>query len=393
MNQPNGNEDPMADWEDEFAAESEQDPREIAENRLKQTIKDDKENPFLKLAVFVNPLKEKQYLVDDINENARLANREINDKEKSQITDLEKDNINLKKKIAKVLLEYKSKYLEFENLTVADAEIIAAVYTKEVFGQLYYNFDYIRSGQEPQKQELGELLLEGDEIFSRFEKLEGKRDIFKVLQEYQKTKEAAADNNDPEAVKLFIFWDVKNEELENLIIKLEELSDKFGKDIIKSVVDRRQIEKRITELEKEIASYKIKDKETDQKSDVRDNYATAQDQIQQLLSSYKDLEPIMGSSRKAMNSLSILKEHVDTIIEFELAQIENDKFEYEDMTPKKKKELKQKYEKILNLEVSQLFNLDTLAFLGEHVENRFKKISQLADEHTQKNQIYRRDYL
>ena len=180
MNHSNGEEDSFAGWAEDLAAEDAESPREIAENKLKQKIKDDKTNPFLKLAIFVNPLKQKQNLINDIREKARLEKKDINDQENAQIKTLEKEILDLENKVSMVLEEYKSQYPEIKNLTVEDAEIMAAVYTKEVFGQLYYNFDYIRSGQEPQKQELGELLVEGDKIFAQFKKLKGKKDIFKI---------------------------------------------------------------------------------------------------------------------------------------------------------------------------------------------------------------------
>ena len=113
---------------------------------------------------------------------------------------------------------------------------------KQTAFHIYDNLQNLKNGKEI-NDNLVKVIPEGQEITNNLKALKHV-DLMPIFAEYLKVKE----EEDAEAAKLYLFFDVKNADIESLITKLESVSEDLNKDLIKDLLERDKLEKKFTKM-------------------------------------------------------------------------------------------------------------------------------------------------
>ncbi len=259
---------------------------------------------------------------------------------------------------------------------------------KEVAFHLYDELHDAEQGKDI-ADNLKDLIPGGEGIIKNLKALK-KVDLMPVLQKYFKVREEEG----PEASKLYLFFDVKNPDIESLIIRVESVSNFLNKDIIRDLIERDELEQKFKKIDDFIKKTKIQhDESTGEEialpfGRVYLSYANTFDELMdedniRYLRGQKLSSSI--SEKVIAERLENIKDKLAQIIDWELESLDKREFEYGQMSENKREQLKKTLKDFKHFDVAEIFNIKNLAFIGQIIENRIRSFDQLEAEYEKLN--------
>jgi hypothetical protein len=285
---------------------------------------------------------------------------------------------------------------EVPELEEQELDVLAKRYKKDLIRSIYYNFINLSKGEPVELEAMKELIGDEQQLIKLFQiacKKKIKSDLFGLLRGYLKAKREAAEAKSADAVKMFLFFDVKDENLEKLLIALDELSKKINKDIIGDLLQRHEIEiglDRMAALSPDVFKY------GQLYSHARDQISTLLDlENYQLIKNKQGINNPANEKRvKELNKIKeALKETLGIIIKKEIEDFNKSRGYYEELDEDKKLEVKKQLMAAQQATPEQLFDLKSLSFLGEIIERRVKHNQEVTDIFTDLSKTYQEEYL
>lgn len=265
---------------------------------------------------------------------------------------------------------------------------------KEVALSIYDNLQNLKDGKEINDSLVG-VIPEGEEITNNLKALK-KEDLMPIFAEYTRIKE----EEDAEAAKLHLFFDVKNANIESLIMRLESVSDDLNKDLIKDLVERDKLEKRFKKLDDFMKATKIQtveDEKTGEKEEIALPYERVylsyantfgelleEDNIRYLRG--QELVSPDVSEKLIEERIKNMPAKLGLLIDWELESIDKKEFEYGQMSEEQRQSIKNSLEDFKKLEPEEIFEVKNLAFIGQITENRINSLDQIKKEYERLNQ-------
>ncbi len=251
--------------------------------------------------------------------------------------------------------------ISFEDEDSLNPETEQDLYNKQVVFNVYENIAKIKAGKKIDQKNA---LPEENEINKILKKIPANNDLLVGLREYPELihKIQSVDNESSTSAKMDIFYS----KIDQIYEALQNLSEKFGQDIIMHMLERNEIEKKAQEAFAEL-------KEPSQRMF---EYIKLKDEM--FRESVLQIAKKQNLTEEDKKNIIPIKKNIDWVIEKELEDINNKKWEYIDdaiaeETKKNLLEIKQaKYQK--------LFNIKTLATLGLIMERREGAVLKLENE-------------
>jgi hypothetical protein len=256
----------------------------------------------------------------------------------------------------------------------------------------FYLYDDIRNLAQgkPVDDNLKELIPEGEELTNNLKALKD-LDLMPILQEYFEIKQEEG----AESAKLHLFFDIKNADIESLINKLEALSQNLDKDFIKNLIERDKLEQKFKKIDNFMKKTKTQyDEATGEEihlpfDRVYLSYANTFDELMNENNiKYLKNQELIGddvSVKVIEERLAKIKDKLSQIIDWELESLAKQEFEYGQMSEEKREQLKTMLEDFKNLDVSEVFDVKNLAFIGQIMENRLNSLDQIQKEYERLN--------
>ncbi|MBD3359122.1 MAG: hypothetical protein GF365_00215 [Candidatus Buchananbacteria bacterium] len=256
----------------------------------------------------------------------------------------------------------------------------------------FYLYDDIRNlvQGKPVDDSLKELIPEGEGLTNNLKALKD-IDLMPILQEYFKIKKEEG----AESAKLHLFFDIKNTDIESFIETLESISNNLDKDIIKDLIERHKLEQKFKKIDNFMKKTKTQyDEATGEDIElpfdrVYLSYASTFDELMD----ENNIKYLRGqelvdddvSAKIIEERLSNIKDKLSQIIDWELESLAKQEFEYGQMSEEKREQLKKMLEDFKALDVSEIFDVKNLAFIGQILENRIGSLDQIEKEREKLN--------
>ena len=237
--------------------------------------------------------------------------------------------------------------------------------TKEAIFDIYENVQNIKNNKEV-TPELDKLLPEGKEITATLKQIPVQTNLMEDFKGYLKAKKEAAESKSPEATEMHLFFEVENEPTKKLISQLEDLSQKFGKDIILDLAKRNKLESTITKMDKYINEHEF---EKVMMEYGRINDEMLRDDNQRLLKKEKLLP-------EEETILKKIKQDIDWVADQELTAIKNKDLGYENLSQEKIEETKKKLLALKSSDYRQSLDIYNLGFTGLLMERRISEMDK-----------------
>ena len=252
---------------------------------------------------------------------------------------------------------------------------------------LYDNLQNIKNGKEI-TTELETLIPQGQELVVSLKAIKP-LDLMPILEEYLKAKEEGI-----EAAKMFLFFDVKNQPVEDLIVRLETLAKKLNKDLIKDIWERNGLEKKFTQMTEFMENVHPSPEGPDfPPFRMEQAYLYLSDAWGELLDedniNYLRGKPLKNkeiTESMIAKRLQNLKSKIGNIINWELESLSQNQFEYGFLTVEQKLAQKKRLESILNMSVEQMLEIKNMSEIGQTIENRINCYDQIRRDYEALNQ-------
>jgi hypothetical protein len=262
--------------------------------------------------------------------------------------------------------------IDFENDEPLSPEKEKEIHTKQVIFNVY---DNLRNKKEGKNVDEFKSLPEEKEVNEALNLASKKTDVLKALKEYPDLIKKAKKGDEEAALALEM--DVFYSQVDKINEAMKELSKKLGKDVVKDMVERDEIEKKVTGMIQEFTSL----------TNRRLNYKKLSDEI--IRTSVLDAAKKTNLNDEDKKLLGDLKKEIDWLIKEELEDIKNKKWEYSD--EKIAAETKKKLEELSKARYQELFDLKNLTHLGlllERREGSFVKLEQEVEDLNEKASDY-----
>ncbi len=256
----------------------------------------------------------------------------------------------------------------------------------------FYLYDDIRNlvQGKPVDDNLQELIPAGEELTNNLQALKD-IDLMPILQEYFKIKQEEG----AESAKLHLFFDIKNTDIESFIEKLEAISSDLDKNIIKDLIERHKLEQKFKKIDNFMKKTKTQyDEATGEEIElpfdrVYLSYANTFDELMDENNiKYLRGQELVGddvSDKVIEKRLANIKDKLSQIIDWELESLTKQEFEYGEMSEEKREQLKTILKDFKDLDVSEIFDVKNLAFIGQILENRISSLDQIEKEREKLN--------